>query len=121
MPTKAPSETTRATDAKRLASKYWPKVVGLGTSFQATSPAVAAVRPRMGVYTNQLERDTRRSHTFEIAPTTSAPSGPNATAENTSGKNVTDCHVRSLIATCCCSAKAATAPSARSAHTCGNR
>jgi hypothetical protein len=58
---------------------------------------------------------------FDNAPTAKPPSGPNATAENTSGKNETDDDVRSVTPTLWRSAIAATAPSTSKAHQGGSR
>src|SRR5215475_1908798 len=86
MPTRAMLVASSATDATRLARTYCPKFVGLGTSVQAARPAEAAVSPRTGVYTLHLRSESRRSRTFDAAPTTNAPRGPNTTAEKTSGR-----------------------------------
>src|SRR5436190_12507966 len=121
MPRSTPSAARSVTDATRLARRQAPKVVGLGTTVQAAKPAAAAVSPRIGVYTLHLSGDSRRSRVVEKAPTAKPPRGPNATAENTSGRNKTDIDVRSVTPTLWRSATAATAPSRSRAQSEGSR
>src|SRR5262249_1612329 len=93
MPRSTPSEARKATDASRAESRQAPKRVGLGMRIQAARPATAVVKPRIGAYTHHFRRDSRRSQTFDTTPTAKPPSGPNATAEKTRGRNETDIEV----------------------------
>ncbi len=118
---KKPSAARKTTEPTRLASRYWPRWLGRGTSSATTRPAVAVSSARIGVYTLHLSGDLPRSRAVDRPPTTKPPSGPKTTAEKTSGRNATDISVRPPIATVCRSATAAIAPRTKSAHRCGSR
>src|SRR5919201_1250561 len=62
----------------------------LGATINAAKPAAAPVSARAGVYTTQRKYGGFRIPRFPKAPTTSAASGPNATAVNTKGRNEID-------------------------------